>query len=70
MFDLTYNDRTRLSQVAEAPSGNVLASYTYNAYGQRITKTTPTNTTHYVDGSGGQLMAELDDQGNTLRDYL
>ncbi|MBV1929659.1 MAG: hypothetical protein KUG81_09135, partial [Gammaproteobacteria bacterium] len=44
----TYDDRNRMSEVANAPAGNVLASYTYNAYGQRITKTTPTNTTHYV----------------------
>ena len=51
-------------------SDSLLATYTYNAHGQRVTKTTASETTHYVYGPGGQLLAELDGQGNSLRDYI
>lgn len=80
----TYDDQSRLVEVIArkttttgkgrnqitTQSDTSLATYAYNAYGQRVTKTTPNQTTHYVYGPGGQLMVELDDQGATLRDYL
>ena len=75
-----YDEKNRLNQVLERKTSGkgknqtttetLIASYTYNAHGQRVTKTTASETTHYVYGPGGQLLAELDGQGNSLRDYI
>jgi RHS repeat-associated protein len=81
----TYDNHNRLAEVIErkttisgrgkkntvtTQTDTILATYTYNAFGQRVTKSAPGQTTHYVYGPGGQLMVELDDQGATLRDYI
>lgn len=66
----TYDDHNRLTEVKDAASASPLAGYTYNAFDQRVIKTAGGNTTHYLYGPGGQLMAERDGQGATLRDYL
>lgn len=68
-----YDDSNRLVEViarSSTQSDSLLATYSYNAFGQRVTKTTPSQTTHYVYGPGGQLLAELDGQGASLRDYI
>ncbi len=44
--------------------------YTYNASGQRVTKTIDGITTFYVYQLDGSLLAELDANGNTLVDYI
>ena len=84
----TYDDHNRLIDVIErvttttgkgkkqttTQTDTVLATYTYNAYGQRVTKTTDPDgspqITHYVYSLSGQLLAEMDDAGTPLREYL
>lgn len=80
----TYDDHNRLIEVIErlttttgkgknrttTQTDTTLATYSYNAYGQRVSKTTAAQTTYYVYGPGGQLLAEQDEQGASLRDYI
>lgn len=46
------------------------ASYTYNAFGQRSSKTVDAVTTLYVYDINGRLLAELDEAGNTLVEHV
>lgn len=48
----------------------LVASYEYNALGQRIRKTTQTATTYYAYNTTGQLIAELDSTGQVQASYL
>ncbi len=59
---LIYGDHNRLSEVNGV-------KYTYNGNGQRVIKDNGTQT-HYHYGLSGQLIAETDAQGNTLKEYL
>jgi RHS repeat-associated protein len=45
-------------------------SYTYNAGGQRVSKTVDGVTTFFIYQQNGLLLAELDSNGNTLVDYI
>jgi RHS repeat-associated protein len=45
-------------------------SYTYNAGGQRVSKTVNGVTTFFIYQQNGSLLAELDANGNTLVDYI
>lgn len=45
-------------------------AYTYNASGQRVSKTVDGVTTFYIYQQDGSLLAELDKNGNTLVDYI
>ncbi|MBL4762790.1 MAG: hypothetical protein JKY93_08830, partial [Gammaproteobacteria bacterium] len=68
---LTYNDNNRLSQTN---SDQTTTSYRYNAKGERVIKqsnnSTTTTTTLYYYNQNGQLIAELDGSGNTVREIL
>lgn len=64
----TYNGANRLSRVEE--NGRLIASYTYNARGQRVAKTINGQTIRYLYGLNGELMAEADDAGNIARTYV
>ncbi|MCB1614708.1 MAG: hypothetical protein KDI30_01715 [Pseudomonadales bacterium] len=52
----------------------VAASFTYNHLGQRVSKTTGTSpnevTTYFIYDEKGNLISELDTNGNTLTDYI
>jgi RHS repeat-associated protein len=48
----------------------VLGTYRYNGLGQRVTKTVNSLTTQYLYNTGGELMAELDDEGSVQREYI
>jgi RHS repeat-associated protein len=67
-WDYGYDHRNRLTTVQY--DGGIVATYTYNAFGERIAKdvTTP-QTIHqrFVYNEGSQLIAEY---GSTNRDYL
>lgn len=67
----TYNQEGRL---ATASKTGMNASYTYNAQGQRVKKVVSdgvsTVTTLYHYDQGGQLIAETDELGNLLKEYL
>jgi RHS repeat-associated protein len=47
-----------------------LVSYDYNAFGQRVSKTSNGVLTNYVYGINGKLIAESDGRGDPIRDYV
>jgi len=63
----TYGDHNRLKEAQV--SGSPVATYTYNGRGERVKKV-GTETTLYFYDQGGQLLAETDAFGNTLKEYL
>ncbi len=76
-YSYTYDSPGRLTEVRQGAT--VRQRNTYNALGQRVRKEAAgpadgglvTNTvTHYLYSTDGQLLAELDSSGNTLREYL
>ncbi len=64
----TYNKAGRLSQVHE--NSVLLATYTYNAQGQRAIKTTASGTTYYMYDTSGQLIGEYDENGQPIKEYV
>ena len=63
---LHYGAEGRLTSVEE--DGSELASYQYDPFGRRISKTVNGVTTYFFYDDEG-LVAELDDQGSTIRRY-
>ena len=63
-----YSKANRLFKVYEA--GGLVATYTYNALGQRTRKVTPTGTTVYHYDLQGQLIAETQADGRPIRDVV
>lgn len=68
-LDLSYNRAQRLSTVTNNTTGTI-ASYVYNAIGQRAHKVLLGNTTFYHYDPAGHLIAETDSVGNTLSTYI
>ncbi len=64
-FTYGNNNRLKEAQIANTP----VATYIYNGKGERVQKQSTDTTFYYYDQSG-QLIAELDGFGNTLREYL
>jgi RHS repeat-associated protein len=64
----TYNQEGRLFQVYDA--GTLVASYSYNAFGQRVKKVTPTESIIYHYDLSGKLLGETSTTGGTSRDYI
>ncbi len=72
-FTYTYNQAGRLATVSgKDRKGNpvLLATYTYNAQGQRTRKTTPTATTVYHYDPAGNLITETTNSGTSIRAYV
>ncbi|MBL4666345.1 MAG: hypothetical protein JKY04_03125, partial [Sneathiella sp.] len=67
-YQFAYSDDNRLHTVSH--TGQVKATYTYNAQGQRSQKTTSTTTTYYLYGQQGELLAEADTTGQLNKSYL
>jgi len=72
-----YDDNNRMVEVVKHeiaqngdPIDTLLANYTYNANGQRVRKTTSEQTMHYIYSRDGQLLAEVDNNGDTHREYF
>ena len=63
-----YNNAGRLKEIIN--NGQLLASYRYNANGQRTHKITATKTTLYHYDLTGQLSSETLSDGTPVRDYL
>jgi RHS repeat-associated protein len=75
--DYTYGDNNRLVQVREG--GSLIADYSYNANGQRVSKTrylagnstqTTQQTTHFIYDKSGNLIAEHQGSGESLNEYV
>ncbi|MEW9573859.1 hypothetical protein ABQJ54_19095, partial [Rhodanobacter sp. Si-c] len=60
-----YNDRNRLASVQLG--GSTIATYTYNALGQRFAKVSGSATTFYDYNAQGQMLGEY---GTNTRDYV
>ncbi len=63
----TYGNNNRLKEAQIA--GSPIATYIYNGRGERVKKTGADTTLYFYD-QNGQLIAELDATGNTLREYV
>ena len=63
-----YNNAGRLYKVYEA--GQLVATYIYNAQGQRTRKTTNAGTIIYHYDLFGNLVSETTQNGNAVRDYV
>ena len=64
----TYNQNNRLIKATE--SGTTKGEYTYNASGQRATKTAGGTTTVYHHDQSGNLIAETTSAGATVAEYI
>jgi RHS repeat-associated protein len=64
----TYDAAGRLAEVTDGED-QLIARYIYNAAGLRVAKITGTTTNWYLYGPDG-LMAEYDDAGQPIREYL
>jgi len=63
-----YNNAGRLFNVYEG--GSLIASYLYNALGQRVQKSTGSDTIIYYYDLDGQLISETRADGTLLKDYI
>ena len=68
-YTATYNLENRLETLKK---GKTTATYTYDAFGQRVRKTTGTSasTVLFVYDLKGQLLGEYDEAGQALREYV
>ncbi len=66
-YSYTYDSPGRFTEVRQGAAPLVRSNY--NALGQRVRKDAA-RSTHYLYSTDGQLLAELDASGNTLREYL
>ncbi len=66
----SYTPHHRLATATE--SATLKASFTYNGLGQRTGKTDEVTATgkHFLYGTNGELLAETDENGNVLSEYL
>lgn len=65
-----YNAEDRLEGIS---SSNVVVLFSYNALGQRISKSpggVPQNEIHFHYDRNGKLIGESDSQGNPIREYI
>jgi len=67
-FDFSYGDNNRLKEVSIL--GSAVATYTYNGRGERTKKDTNGTIVYYHYDQAGQLIAETDELGNTLNEYV
>ncbi|MFV0436620.1 MAG: phospholipase A2 [Desulfopila sp.] len=68
VFAFSYDGLNRLVTVER--EGVIVASYTYDAYNRRTSKTVDAETTYYAYDQSGNLLTEVDETGTTLRDYI
>lgn len=66
-LSFSYNDAGRLSEVYQGST--LLATYTYNAMDQRTSKTVNSQTTYFLYGLQGELLAEVDGMGAVSSQY-
>ncbi|MGC1511094.1 DUF6531 domain-containing protein [Ketobacter sp.] len=67
-FVYEYDARGRLAKVSQG--ANTIATYSYNALGQRVSKAADGIAQHFHFDLQGQLLAESNAQGEPQRDYL
>ena len=72
-YAYTYNNANRLKTVSQ--SGNLIGTYTYNGREQLTTRVitnsgSANGTTYFVHDQWGNIIAELDATGATVREYI
>ncbi|MCK5614446.1 RHS domain-containing protein [Candidatus Pacearchaeota archaeon] len=67
-LNLTYNNNNRLIEAADGQTQ--LGNYLYNAQGLRVAKTVNGQTTRYIYDASGKMIAESDENGTILVDYV
>jgi RHS repeat-associated protein len=67
-FSFAYGDNNRLTTVSQV--GSPIATYAYNARGERVKKTAGGVTTLFTYDTSGHLLAESDAAGNPLKEYV
>jgi RHS repeat-associated protein len=65
-----YSSHNRLTGIIDDQTSASLATYRYDALGQRVTKSTPTETRKFIYGLSGELLAEIDGNGKILHEYV
>ncbi|NND55772.1 MAG: RHS repeat protein [Xanthomonadales bacterium] len=66
----SYSSHNRLLDVADSQTSEVLAAYQYDGLGQRVSSSSPSKIRKFVYGTGGELLAELDGNGNAVHEYV
>ena len=69
-FLFTYDQNNQLVEVRKKLDQTLIATYTYNGLGQRVTKTVRGTTTVYHYDLDGQLIAESLAKGTMTKEYL
>src|SRR5437762_10702010 len=64
----TWDHENRLKQASK--SGGVVVTYTYDALGRRVQRTSTTGGTTKFVYDGADVIRDLDGSGNTVADYL
>jgi RHS repeat-associated protein len=67
---LTWNDAHQLLEVKDRSAAKVVARYAYDASGNRVAKTTPKGTTHYLYDNHHRVIAQAGADGQVQRQYL
>lgn len=65
-----YSGRNRLREAIDSVSSSALASYRYDALGQRVEKVTSEGVRRFLYGPRGELLVELDGAGNVLHEFV
>jgi RHS repeat-associated protein len=66
----SYSSHDRLIEVSDGFSQSALATYRYDALGQRVEKVSPSDSRSFIYGLNGELLAELDGAGTVLHEYV
>ena len=65
-----YSSHDRLVEVIDDQTSQTIASYRYDALGQRVTKTTQNESTKFLYGPNGELLVVTDGAGTVLHEYV
>jgi YD repeat-containing protein len=65
-----YSSHNRLTGIFDEQALTSLATYRYDALGQRVIKSTPAETRKFIYGLNGELLAEIDGNGKILHEYV
>jgi RHS repeat-associated protein len=65
-----YSPHNRLSEVVDDAASTSLATYRYDALGQRVEKVSAAQTRKFLYGPNGELLAVTDGAGNVLHEFV
>jgi YD repeat-containing protein len=68
--EYVYSPHNRLTELVDSTTSNTLATYQYDALGQRVAKSTSAETRKFMYGPNGELLVILDGSGAILNEYV